>query len=175
MTEQYTQTVEVRTQNSDKAKLIAGILCMMFSLVFLIVAILKNYLFFIGFGVFIVIGFALVQIFESAPSEFIYSISPKNLVISKKNNAHNTKRKACISLENVERIELFTDIVDSGDLVCCENSSEKSVYALIYSDFDKDFEVEKHKRLLFCPDEYMLALLKENFADKFVENTGEVY
>ena len=107
MTEQYTQTVEVRTQNSDKAKLIVGILCMMLSLVFLIVAILKNHLFFIGFGVFVVIGFLLVQLFESAPCEFIYSVSPKNLVISKKNNAHNTKRKACISLENIERIELF--------------------------------------------------------------------
>ena len=175
MTEQYTQTVEVRTQNSDKAKLIVGILCMMLSLVFLIVAILKNHLFFIGFGVFVVIGFLLVQLFESAPCEFIYSVSPKNLVISKKNNAHNTKRKACISLDNIERIELFSDVVDAVDLVCCENSSEKSVYAVVYSEYDMDFEVEKHKRLLFCPDEYMLALLKESFADKFVENTGETY
>ncbi len=175
MTEQYTQTVEVKTQNSDKTKLIAGIASMMLSLVFLIVAILKNHLFFIGFGVLIVLGFVLVQIFESAPSEFIYSISPKSLVVSKKNNAHNTKRKACISLEKIESIELFSDIATSGDLVCCENSSDMAVYAVIYSEYDKDFEVEKHKRLLFCPDEYMLALLKENFADKFVENIGETY
>ncbi len=165
MTEQYTQVVEVKTQNADKIKLILGILLCMLSLVFFVVAILKNRLFFIGFGVLLALGFVFIQLFESAPSVFIYSISPKSLVISKKNNAHNTKRVVCISLENIVRFEAFSDILDNKDIVACESVSNSGVYSIVYKDKMKDDfgEIEKYSRLLFSPDDYLLALLQENF------------
>ena len=166
MTEQYTQTVEVPTKNADKAKLIAGIALSMLSLIFLVLGVMNNRLFFIGFGVLLVLGFVMIQLFESAPSVYIYSVSPKSLVISKKNNAHSTKRVACISLGKVIHFEEFTDVADSKDIVACEDLSLSGVYSVVFKDTLKDDfgEVEKSKRLLFSPDDYMLALLKAEFS-----------
>ena len=170
MTEQYTQTVEVKTSNADKAKLLAGIALLMLSLVFVILGIMKNRLYLIGFGVLFVLGMVLVQIFESSPSEFIYGISAKSLVIAKKNNAHNTKRIACIDLEKVVRIERFLDIVSKNDVIACENPSNLGVFAIVFLDCVKEDDEIKQikKRALLSPDDYMLALFAENFQDKFV-------
>lgn len=176
MTEQYTQTVEVKTSNADKAKLFLGIALLMLSLVFMILGIMKNRLYFIGFGVLFVLGMLLVQIFESSPSEFIYGLSAKSLVIAKKNNAHNTKRIARIDLEKVVRIERFSDIVDKKDLIACSDVSDANVFAIIFVEEIRQDDEQKQvtKRLLISPDDYLLALFAENFKNKFVgEETDE--
>ncbi|MBR4800061.1 MAG: hypothetical protein IK048_00055 [Clostridia bacterium] len=167
MTEQYTQIVEIPTTNRDKAKLIAGIAFVLASLAFLIVGILKSKFFLIGFGVLFMAGFVLIQAFESAASEYVYSISPKSFAVSKKNNAHNTKRIAILNLEKVIRVERFCDVVSKGDIIACENSGARDVFALVYEKERRiDDETTKYGRLLLTPDDYMLALFNENFGDK---------
>lgn len=171
MTEQYTQTLEVPTSAQNKAKLIVGIALMMLSLVFLVIGILKIRWVLIAFGALLVIGFVLVQLFESAASEYIYNISPKSFVISKKNNAHNTKRIAQIDIEKIIRIERFLDIVAPKDIVACENSSDKNVYAVVFEQEIKydDQTVVKCRRALISPDDYMLALFEENLGEKYLK------
>ena len=142
----------------------------MLSLVFVILGIMNNRLYFIGFGVLFVLGMILVQIFESSPSEFIYGLSAKSLVIAKKNNAHNTKRIAHIHLDKIVRIERFTDLLERKDIIACANVSDADVYSVIYFDEVKEDDEIKQikKRALISPDDYMVALFAENFKDKFV-------
>ncbi|MBO4380648.1 MAG: hypothetical protein J5815_00665 [Clostridia bacterium] len=171
MTEQYTQTLEVPTSTKDKAKLIVGIALMMLSLVFLVVGILKIRWLLICFGVLLVIGFVLVQFFESAASEYMYSISPKSFAISKKNNAHNTKRLVQIDIEKIVRIERFLDFIAPKDIIACENSGAKNVYAVVFEQEIKydDQTVVKCRRALISPDDYMLALFEDNLGEKYLK------
>ena len=176
MTEQYTQTVEVPSTNSDKAKLIIGIAFMMASLAFLIVAILKNKWFYIGFGALLVIGFVAVQLFESAASEYFYSISEKSFAVSKKNNAHSTKRMVCIPLESIIRVENFCDVQTDDDIVACPKISGNGVFSVVFEQNSQKISRKNNAiygRLLIEPDEYMLALFKEKLSDKVA--VGEDY
>ena len=165
MTEYYVQTLDVETSAKDKAKLIGGALLMLFSLAFLIVAVLVNYWFFIGFGAFIVSGMILVQIYESLAAKFCYSTSEKRIVVSKKNNAGNGKRLASVEFASIKRIERFCDIVSKDDIVACDNTGDQDVYALVYQ------ADGVNKRILFKPDDYLIALLKEIMPEKFEQET----
>ena len=165
MTEQYVQTVDVDTSLRTKLLFIVGLAVLLVSLVFIIVAVLVNYWFFVGFGSLFVLGFVLVQMFESAASQYIYGVSTKRIVIYKKNNAHNGKRIANVTFDNVKRFEEFCDIVEDKDIVACKNTSESGVYALVFND-----EQEKTvKRILFSPDEYLIAFIKENLSKEVTD------
>jgi len=161
MTDQYVQTVEVKTSAKMKACFIGGLLCLMSSLAFIIVAVLKNYWFFVGFGVLFVFGFILVQIFESAPSQFIYGLSQKRIVFSKRNNAHNAKRIVSVPFDKVKDFGKFCDLVAAEDITACENAGVVGVYAMTFLN-----DPGKIQRVLFSPDDYMLALLNENLKEE---------
>ena len=161
MTEQYVQTVDVNTSAKTKAIFIGGIVALMASLAFLIVAVLKNHWFFVGFGVLFLLGFALVQVFESAPSQFIYGVSSKRIVFSKRNNAHNTKRIVSVPFDKIIDFAEFGDLVEAGDIIACENVGDAGVYAIAFCD-----EENKQKRILFNPDDYLTVFLNENLKEK---------
>ncbi len=167
MTEHYVQTQDVKQSAKDRAKLIGGILLMLASLAFLIVAVLVNYWYFVGFGALIIAGLVLVQFYESLAAKFFYATSEKRIVISKKNNAGNGKRLASVEYANVIRVERFSDIVTKDDLIACDNTGDRDVFALCYK------ENEVNKRILFKPDDYLIALLKEIMPEK-VENETEL-
>ena len=160
MTEQYVQTVDVLTSAKTKAYFIIGLVALMASLAFLIVAVLKNYWFFVGFGALFLLGFVLVQIFESAPSQFVYGATGKRIVFSKRNNAHNAKRIVSIPYDKIIDFDRFADIVCDGDVIACENTGAEGVYALKFVDEDGS-----DKRVLFSPDDYLLAFLQENLKE----------
>ena len=170
MTEQYTQTIETAVSRSDKIKLISGIAIMMLSLIFLVVAVLKNHLFFIGFAILLAIGFVFVEMFESAPSGYTYSLSSKSIIISKTNNAHRTKRIAWIKIENIVRIEQFCDFKSKDDIVACEVIGDYEVYQIVFHDAENGAQ---YKRILFKPDGYMIAMLKELLNGKFLGGAAE--
>lgn len=162
MTEQYSQTVEVTVTSKTKAMQWIGIGSVLFSLGFLMLAIFYVWYFVFGFIAILAVGIVYIHLYNTSPKEFIYDISPVRLVIAKKDLMGKTVRKLSLMLEDVKSLELMQGIADDDDVIACDRTYDKGVYQLVYGE---DGNV---KRLLFAPDDYMLALLKEALQDKFL-------
>ncbi len=89
-------------------------------------------------------------------------MSPGRLVVAKKDLMGKTVKKLSLMLVDVKSLELMQGIADDDDVIACDQTYDKGVYQLVYGE---DGSV---RRLLFAPDDYMLALLKEALRDKFL-------
>lgn len=163
MTEQYSQTVEVAVTSKTKAKQWIGIAAVLFSLGFLMATIFVVWYFVFCFLVIFAIGVIYMHFYNVTAKEFTYELSPSRLVIVKKDLMGRQSRILLLLLEDIVQIGLMDALADEDDVVACNAVNERGVYQIVYS------ENEKNRRLLFAPDDYMLALLKNRIENKFVE------
>ncbi len=157
MTEQYTQTVDVDIPRFVKRYQFCGILFILFSLGFVMVAIFLSWYALIGFALFFAIGAVNLHIYNSAAKEYIYEVSTERLVIAKKDVLNKTKRIANILFKDVNGFSSLEDMYcEDTDILACSDPYSEGVYAL-------SFCID-NKRLLFAPDEYMTELIKQNLS-----------
>ncbi len=155
----YSQTVEVEVTKSSKTKQYVGIGLVLLSLGFVMLAIFVDWLFMIGFGLAFTLGMVFVQVYNSVAREFVYDVSTKRLVITKKTVINRYKRVLVVLHSDVENLTIMQGLIDEASIVAC-NASDMGVCELNFKEGDNT------KRLLFAPDDYMLALMKEIYADK---------
>lgn len=154
MTDQYSQEIDVVVDPSDKKKQYIGIFATLFSLGFVVLAFFISYYFFIGFGIMFIFGIFYIQLYNFVIKQFTYDYNSQRLVIVKKDVVNRQKRMLCVLLDDVKSFEIMDGLFTEEDVIACSKSSE-NVYQLIYS------ENETTKRLLFSPDDYLVALLHE--------------
>jgi len=169
MTEQYSQTVEVAVTSKTKAMQWIGIAAVLFSLGFLMLTIFLKWYFVFVFIVILAIGIVYLHFYNKTAKEFIYDYSPVRLVIAKKDLMGKTSRILSLLFDDAISCEIMDGAADDDDVMACGAVHERGIYQIVYS------EGEKTRRLLFAPDDYMLALLKEALGDKFLntQNTGD--
>lgn len=168
MTEQYSQTVEVAVTSKTKAKQWIGIGLVLFSLGFLMLTIFLKWYFVFAFAVILTVGIIYIHNYNNTAKEYIYDFSPKRLVVAKKDVIGRTRRMLSLVYNDVARCGLMEGLAADGDIIACGATHEQGVYQIIY----KDGEITR--RLLFSPDTYMIALLKETLGEKTEITEAEI-
>lgn len=164
MTERYSQTVEMTVSSKTKAMQWIGIASILFALGFLMLTIFLKWYFVFGFLAIFAIGAVYLHIYNASAKEYIYEFSPDRLKIAKKDLMGRTRLLLTLMLDDATGCGIMEGLTEDGDVVACASSHEAGVYQLIYK------EQDKLKRLLFAPDTYMTALLKETLGEKFKDN-----
>ncbi|MCM1305760.1 MAG: hypothetical protein NC037_04790 [Bacteroides sp.] len=167
MTEQYSQTVEITVSSKTKSKQWIGIAAVLFSLGFLMLTIFLKWYFVFPFLIIFAVGIVYMHFYNTSAKEYIYEFSPTRLTVAKKDLMGKTSRLISLMLNDVETCTIMEGLSDENDIVACNATYERGVYQIIY------IENDKRRRLLFAPDTYMQALLREALGGKF-ENCCEV-
>lgn len=174
MTEQYSQTVEVTVTSKAKAMQWIGIGLVLFSLGFLMLTIFLKWYFVFVFVIALSVGVIYLHIYNSVAKEFIYDFSRTRLVVAKKDVLGKTKRLVVLLYDDVISCGLMEGLYDDSDVVACGPTHEYGVYQILYSASESEqSEQKKTFRLLFTPDTYMTALLKETLKEKFSKSERE--
>jgi E3 ubiquitin-protein ligase DOA10 len=155
MTELYVQTVENPLSKTARNKQFLGALMVIIGICSIGLAIGVSYYFFILTGVLLAIGIYLTISFNKTIKSFEYGINHVRIVFSVTTVISRTERKLEILLQDVVEYDDFLDLTIDGDFIMCSNVNENGVKALV-------FNVEgKTERVLFNPDEYLNAFLKD--------------
>ena len=159
--ENYMQVERVDPSQNSSVLKIAGTLCEIASLAFLICAFYVSYLMFIGFGILVAIGFIMIFLYNRKPSSFMYAIDSSVLVVSKQDMVKKQSRIAQIAFTDIEDYSAFQDFVNhKKDIVAAPNIHAMNVKQIVYT------ELGEKKRLLFTPDTYLDSLIKMQLKDR---------
>lgn len=166
MTDIYEQSVELELPKTARTKQIVGVLLILFGAGFILLASLYSYYFFIPTGVFIIAGALVTRDFNRTVLKYTYSLNHERITFSTTNAIGKTERKLEILWKDVDEYGDFLDLIDYRDFVMCENPRDCGVKTL-------EFHLENGNlhRVLFTPDDYMKALLDENFY--YVKGVGK--
>lgn len=155
MVEQYSQTLEVEVGQKSKQKQWIGIALVLFSLGFLMLSIFYSWWFMFGFASIFVVGCIFIYSYNKTAKEYTYEFNPTRLTIACKDVVNRQKRILTLLLKDVQEFSVMSDIADDDDLACCNKAYDMGVWQIIFM-LDG-----KKRRLLFAPDEYMIALINE--------------
>ncbi len=160
MNQNYTQTVEIDVDKQSKTKQYVGIALVLVSFGFVFLSIFVNWFCMIGFGLSFALGMASIQLYNSVAKEFVYDFSSARFVVTKKTVINRYKRVLVLLHNDVENLRLMQNLLDDACIIACNKTHAAGVYELIFK------EGEHLRRLLFEPDEYMLALMLQTYGDK---------
>lgn len=169
MTDLYVQNIENPLSSGARKKQIGGILFTLLGVGFIVVAMAVSYYAFIGVGLLIVLGTCLTMSYNRTIKSFEYGCNTNRLIFSVTTVIARTERKIEILLEDVVEYGNFEDLTSANDHIMCPNTNEEGVKALV-------FNVEgKTERVLFLPDGYLNAFLKETLPKEVVRNEYVTY
>ncbi len=162
MTEQYVQSIDVEVSQSAKSMQWTGIALILASMGFVLLSAFYNWWFMVGFVAVLAAGGVLLHFYNKTPKEYAYEFSPSRLRIISKDVVNRQRVYLDLLFKDVVGFEIMQDVYDEKrDLLCASKAYENGVWQI-------RFKLENdNKRLLFAPDEYMIALINEAMAQKF--------
>ena len=164
MTDLYVQNIENPLSKSARKKQIAGVLFTLLGIGLIIVATAVSYYAFIGVGILLALGTYLTVSYNKTIKSYEYGCNTNRLIFSVTTVIARTERKIEILLDDVVEYGDFDDLTVESDCIMCPNTNEVGVKALV---FNLD---GKKERVLFLPDDYMNAFLKETLKKEVVRN-----
>ncbi len=168
MTEQYTQTVEVTVSSKTKSMQWIGIISILLALGFLMLTIFLVWYFVFGMLVLLAAGIIYIHFYNTAAQEYAYDFSTMRLIVVKKDLMGKQKRILCLVYEDIVHFGIMDGLAEDNDIVACNAAHDAGVYQIVYNNADKV------RRLLFAPDDYLVALLKERLENRYIENCSAV-
>jgi hypothetical protein len=159
MNDNYIQTVEISIKPKDRKKQIAGMTLCLLAMGFILLSAFYSLYFLIGLFLLLALGITLLQLFASCAKQYEYNYNTKRFIVSKTNNVNRKYRMLEIAREDISGFGLFKDIIEESDICVCDNPRADGVYFFKFK--LKDAET----RLLFTPDEYMLALITKEMGN----------
>lgn len=156
MVSQYSCSVDAEVPKIKKNMQWLGIFAVLFSLGFVILSVFYSWYFMIAFAFFFAGGAVNLHFYNATKKEFLYELSETRLTIVGKDVVNRQKRLASILLKDVTEFKILTDTCDGLDGLYCSNAYDEGVYALTFKSDGKC------KTIAFMPDEYMIALIKED-------------
>lgn len=180
MVDNYSQSVEVDVTHHAKRLQWTGIFLVLFSLGFVVTSIFYSWYFMIAFGVFFVAGIVCIHIYNQTAKEYIYEVSPTRLVIVKKDVVNKQSVVLSLLFKDVTSFgimdDMYHDKVEGEDVICCNSkvdvidysktfdilfcnkAYDMGVYQIVFMPEDTGIS----QKVLFAPDEYMVALINEH-------------
>ncbi len=169
MTDLYVQNVDNPLKSDARKKQILGIALTLLGLGFGVVAFAVSYYAFIGTGILLVLGTVFTISYNHTVKSFEYGCNVSRIIFSITTVIARTERKIEILLDDVVEYGNFNDIIGLNDYIMCPDTNEQGVKALI-------FTVEGNTaRVLFKPDDYMNAFLKETLKKEAVREDDGRY
>lgn len=162
MTDLYVQNIENPLSKFARKKQIAGVLFTLLGIGLIIVATAVSYYAFIGVGILLALGTYLTVSYNKTIKSYEYGCNTIRLIFSVTTVIARTERKIEILLDDVVDYGDFDDLMVESDYIMCPNTNEVGVKALV---FNLD---GKRERVLFLPDDYMNAFLKETLKKEVV-------
>lgn len=162
MTDLYVQNIENPLSKAARKKQIAGVLFTLLGIGLIIVATAVSYYAFIGVGVLLAVGTYLTVSYNKTIKSYEYGCNTSRLIFSVTTVIARTERKIEILLDDVVEYGDFDDLTVESDYIMCPSTNEVGVKALV---FNLD---GKKERVLFLPDDYMNAFLKETLKKEVV-------
>lgn len=160
MVEQYSQTIDVDVTKKSKLMQLAGIALVLASLGFLMVSIFFSWWFMFAFAALFTLGCIAIHLYNKVAKEFTYELNRTCLCVVAKDVVNRQKRILTLYLKDMRGFGVMSSMYDGKqDILCCNNCYNMGVYEIRF-DFDGT-----DKRLLFAPDDYMIALLNEAIAE----------
>lgn len=159
MVEQYCQTLDVEVESKSKQKQWIGITLVLFSLGFLMLSIFYSWWFLFAFALTFTVGCLFIYLYNKTAKEYTYEFNPTRLTIASKDVVNRQKRVLTLLVKDICEFSIMSDMVDDDqDIVCCGKTYNMGVWQISF------WLDGKMRRLLFVPDEYMIALIKEAIA-----------
>lgn len=162
MTDLYVQNIENPLSKAARKKQIAGVLFTLLGIGLIIVATAVSYYAFIGVGILLALGTYLTVSYNKTIKSYEYGCNTSRLIFSVTTVISRTERKIEILLDDVVEYGDFDDLTVESDYIMCPSTNEVGVKALV---FNLD---GKKERVLFLPDDYMNAFLKETLKKEVV-------
>lgn len=159
MVDNYTQAVEVTVGSKAKALQWSGIFFVLFSFGFIAVSAFYSWYFMFAFAVFFAVGIVNIHFYNRVAKEFFYEFSPTRFTVVKKDVVNKQTTVLSLLLKDAISFGIMTDMFDEGkgkDMLCCDKAYDRGVYQITFG--LKDGTTRK---VLFAPDDYMVALLNE--------------
>lgn len=188
MVDNYSQSVEVDVSHHAKRLQWTGMFLVLFSLGFVVTSIFYSWYFMIAFGVFFAGGIVCIHVYNQTAKEFIYEVGPTRLVIVKKDVVNKQSVMLSLLFKDVTSFgimdDLFHEKVEGEDIVCCNSlvdvidysktfdilfcnkACDMGVYQIVFLPEDTGIG----QKVLFAPDEYMVALINENIKSAKARN-----
>lgn len=156
MTDNYSQSVEVEVSTSAKTMQWVGICLALASLGFVLLSAFYNWWLMFGFAALAIAGGVLIHFYNKTAKEYAYDFSQSRLRIVAKDVVNRQRVYVELLWNDAQNFEVMTDIFDpKRDLLCASKAYERGVWQI-------EFKLgAQSKRLLFAPDDYMIALIKE--------------
>lgn len=162
MTDLYVQNIDNPLPKGARAKQFGGVLLTLLGLGFIIVATTISYYAFIGTGVLVALGTIITVNYNRTIKSFEYGCNTQRIIFSVTTVISRTERKIEILFDDVEEYGDFDDLVCQTDYVMCPDTNSVGVKVMV-------FKVDgKTQRVLFEPDDYMNAFLKETLKKEVV-------
>ena len=171
MTDLYTQTIENPLDKTARRKQVGSAVAFVVGICSVGLAIGVSYYFFILTGSLILLGALLTISFNKTVKSFEYGCNQSRLIFSVTTVISRTERNIEILLDDVAEYGDFQDLTIESDFIMCPNVNEDGVKAMI-------FKVGNNTaRVLFKPDGYLNAFLKESLPREVTEKNiivGEI-
>lgn len=155
MTDNYTQTVELKMSGNTRLKQILGLVLILLGVGLFAVAATANWFITIP-AVFLVVGGGVyLHLFNKTAKEYVYGFNYQRLVISKKDSVNRQKRILSVEVDKIISFEIMQSLPNVGDTIAVADVGEMGVYELTFSCENGE------SKLFFKPDEYMVALIND--------------
>lgn len=151
----YKQTVTAKIGIKKRKFQIASIVLQILSVGFIVIGVLYNFYYYIGFLLTYALGLVLYQIHFMIAREYEYALSETQLVFLKKDMRLRSKIVLTLNLSEIKSINIFSDTLKEKEIVVVDDISRPDV---------KEIEFVKNNEtgfVLFAPDEFMTALLSD--------------
>lgn len=158
MTDNYEQNVEIDLPKGARYKQFGGLLLILLSLGFIMLGVFFSYYFFIGAGILLVAGVAVTHVYNKTVLKYTYSYNNERIVFITTSVIGRTEKNISVLWEDVDEYGDFLDLVEARDFIMCANPREYGIKALTFH-----LENGEMHRILFAPDDYMKALIDENY------------
>lgn len=161
MTDHYVQSIDVEVGKAAKYMQWAGIVLILASLGFILLSAFYSWWFTFGFVALMTAGGVLLHFYNKTAKEYTYEFSRSRLRIIAKDVVNRQRVYLDLLWKDVKSFEIMTGAYDEKrDLLCANKSYDVGVCQIV---FRADNQT---RRLLFVPDEYMSALVKETLKDQ---------
>lgn len=164
MTNLYVQNIDNNLPKGTRAKQFGGVLLTVLGLGLIIVATAVSYYVFIAVALFIGAGALVTTNYNKTIKSFGYGCNTKRIIFSVTTVIARTERKIEVLFDDVVEYGTFADILCQNDYVMCPDTNKVGVKVLVFN------LNEKLERVLFEPDDYLNAFLKESLKKEVVRN-----
>ncbi|MDD4840002.1 MAG: hypothetical protein PHE93_04960 [Clostridia bacterium] len=156
----YKQILTLKIGKRQRALQIASIALQVLSLGFIVIGIMINFYYYIGFLLMYGVGILVYQLYYMTAREYEYALTENQLIFVKKDIRLHAKTILTINFSEIQSMKTFSDIVKSGEIVVLDDVGRADAKEISYQNGREIGYV------LFAPDEYMVALIE----DRLIEN-----